>query len=118
MGMRDPTFIVAFWPSVDRMRGFCRVLVLESVSNALAVAVPIVTAKSFEFKCARLKSVGLVLLPVLGVQVVLPVGQVVLVALGDCSATLALCGQAMPNVRSQFLFTSSTAMSTTTSGRA
>src|SRR5580704_17111046 len=102
------------------MRGFCRVLVLESVSNALAVAVPIVTAKSFEFKCARLKSVGLVpvLLPVLGVQVVLPVGQVVLVALGDCSATLALCGQAMPNVRSQFLFTSSTAMSTTTSGRA
>ncbi len=46
--------MVAFCASVDRMRGFCRVLVFESESSALAVAAPIVTAKSLEFKWARL----------------------------------------------------------------
>src|SRR5260370_1678876 len=37
---------------------------------------------------------------------------------GACSATLALLGHASPRLRSQFLLTSITAISTTTSGRA
>ena len=54
IGMRSPIFIVAFCASVARMRGFCRILVLESVSSRLAVAAPTVTAKSLELRWARL----------------------------------------------------------------
>ena len=46
MGIFSPIFIVAFCPSVERRRGFCRILVFESVSSILAVAEPTVTAKS------------------------------------------------------------------------
>jgi hypothetical protein len=36
------------------MRGFCRIFVFESVSSRLAVAEPIVTAKSVAFRWERL----------------------------------------------------------------
>src|SRR5579859_4847857 len=101
------------------MRGFCKILVLLSVNSKLAVAEPTVTAKSFEFRCAKLKSVGLVDVE-LAVQFVLPVGHVVveLEEVGGTMATLALLGHEIPRFRSQFLLTSRTAISTTTSGRA
>src|SRR4051794_26456130 len=105
MGIREPIFIVAFCWSAARTRGFCRMWVLLSVRRALAVAWPTVTAKSFEVRCARLLSVRL-LFEVVGVQSVLPVGQVVVLVLGDCSCTLALEGHEMPRLRSQFLLTS------------
>ena len=43
MGIFSPIFMVAFCWSVARMRGFCRILVLESDSIALAVAELMVT---------------------------------------------------------------------------
>ena len=58
MGILEPIFIVAFCPSVARMRGFCRILVFVSLSIRLAVAEPIVTAKSVAFKWDRSYSVG------------------------------------------------------------
>src|ERR1700739_924489 len=119
IGMRDPIFSVAFCWSAARMRGFCRFLALYSRRSALAVATQTVTERALEFRCAKLYSVGLVAV-VLGVQSVLPVGHVVveLLVVGGVIATPALEGQVMPRLRSQFLLTSSTAMSTTTSGRA
>src|SRR6266568_6134341 len=101
------------------MRGFCRMRVLLSVSSAWAVAEATDTAKSVALRCANWKRVGLVEL-LLAVQVVLPVGQVVeeLLDVGGCRVTPTLPGHEIPRLRSQFLLTSSTAMSTTTSGRA
>src|SRR5580698_585968 len=96
------------------MRGFCRIFVFESFNNAFAVAVPTDTAKSVEFKWARLYSVGLVVVVVVDEDD----EELLVLAFGDCNVTLALCGHAIPSVRSQFLLTSSTARSTTTSGRA
>ena len=53
MGMRAPIFMVAFCESVVRMRGFCRILVVESVNSRLAVAEPTVTAKSVALRWDR-----------------------------------------------------------------
>src|SRR5215831_9872301 len=98
IGMREPIFNVAFCWSAARMRGFCRILVLLSVSSAFAVAATTVTAKSFEFRCARSKSVGL-FVPDDGVQFVLPVGHVVgAVVVGGTSCTLTLPGHVIPRL--------------------
>ena len=119
MGIREPIFMVAFCWSVARMRGFCRIFVLLSVSSRLAVTEPIVTAKSVALRWARLEIVSAVDVAAVVVVPVVPVPLVVdVLAVGDCSATPALLGHAIPRFRSQFLLTSSTAMSTTTSARA
>src|ERR1700679_970600 len=110
MGMRSPIFMVDFWPSVARMRGFCRILELESVMSRLAVAAPTVMAKLLALRLARLSRVKL---GVVGVPVVLLVVGVVLVV-GGWGAKLMLPGQVKPMLRSLSLSTSMMATSTTT----
>src|SRR5208283_2160905 len=113
MGMREPIFMVAFCESVQRMRGFCRILVFESLSSRLAVAEPTVTAKSVALRWARSYRVG-----PLVVVVVFPVVLFELLFVFGWIATPTLVGQEIPMFFSQFLLTSRTAMSTITSGRA
>ena len=72
MGILEPILRVARWPSVARMRGFCRMRVSVSVSSALRVPPVMVTAKLVALRCARELRVKLEV-----VVVVLPVVELV-----------------------------------------
>src|SRR5215469_1593841 len=52
-GILEPILSCARWPSVARMRGFCRTRVSLSDRSALAVAGPMVTAKFVALMFAR-----------------------------------------------------------------
>src|ERR1700722_12726424 len=99
MGILEPILRVARWPSVARMRGFCRMRVSASVSSALTVAPPRGTAKSVPLRWARLLRVRFEVEVVGGVG-----GRVVLVVLvvllGAGAVRPKDCGRVMPRVRS------------------
>src|ERR1700679_849567 len=66
-GILDPIFMVARWPSVARMLGFCRMRVSASLRSALTVPPVMPTAKLLALRCAsefRVKLDGVVVVPV------------------------------------------------------
>jgi len=88
-----------------------------SFSSRFAVAVLTVTAKFCAFRLPRSFSESWLPLFVVVVVVVLDDDVVELAVASVCSPTPKVCGSVMPRFRSFALLTSSTATSTTTSGR-
>src|SRR5258708_36594712 len=75
MGILEPILRLACWPSVARIRGFWRMRVSVSVSSALRVPPPILTAKLLALILAsvlRVKLEGVVVGPVVVLVLVEP----------------------------------------------
>src|SRR6266446_6026623 len=104
MGIFWPTFMVARWPSVARMLGFCRMRVSTSVRSALAVAGEMLTAKLLALRWASELRVKLEVVVPFVVVVVLVV--VVLVVGVACGVMVMEVGRVMPRFRILSLLTS------------
>src|SRR5260370_39935043 len=101
MGILEPILRLACWPSVARIRGFWRMRVSVSVSSALRVPPPILTAKLLALILAsvlRVKLEGVVVVPVV-VLVLVEAGEAWGVRVTDC-------GKGMPRLRSVSRLTS------------